>query len=158
MKVLLIQPVEELGDVGDEVTVANGYARNYLLPQGLAVRPTKHNLQRYVKFKLAREEELKSREEKAQALRERLDGLILKFVREARGERLYGSVRKEDIAEQIEEQFGEEVEKGRIELERPIDKVGVYPVKIGLWGDITAQIQVEVQAEEPGETDEQPES
>ncbi len=158
MKVLLIKPVEKLGDVGDEVTVANGYARNYLLPKGLAVKPTKHNLQQYLKFKLAREEELKSREEKAHALRERLDGLVLKFTREAHGEQLYGSVRKEDIAELIEEQFGGELEKGRIELERPIDKVGSYPVKIGLWGDITAEIQVEVQTEEPGEADDQPES
>jgi len=158
MKVLLIQPVEKLGDIGDVVTVADGYARNYLLPKGLAVEPTEHNLQRYLKFKLAREEELKSREEKAQELRERLDGLVLKFVRPSHGEQLYGSVRKEDIAERIKEELGEEVEKGKIELERPIEQVGSYPVKIGLYGDIAAEIVVEVEAEEPGGVDEQPES
>ena len=158
MKVLLIQPVEKLGDIGDVVTVADGYARNYLLPKGLAVEPTEHNLQRYLKFKLAREEELKSREEKAQELRERLDGLTLKFVRPSHGEQLYGSVRKEDIAERIKEELGEEVEKGKIELERPIEQVGSYPVKIGLYGDIAAEIVVEVEAEEPGRVDEQPES
>lgn len=158
MKVLLIQPVEKLGDIGDVVTVADGYARNYLLPKGLAVEPTEHNLQRYLKFKEAREEELKSREEKAQELRERLDGLVLKFVRPSHGEQLYGSVRKEDIAERIKEELGEEVEKGKIELERPIEQVGSYPVKIGLYGDIAAEIVVEVEAEEAGKADEQPES
>ncbi|MFQ6090977.1 MAG: 50S ribosomal protein L9, partial [Candidatus Bipolaricaulia bacterium] len=101
MKVLLIQPVEKLGDIGDVVTVADGYARNFLLPKGLAVEPTGHNLKQYLKFKLAREKELQSREERARALREQLDGLVLKFVREAHGKRLYGSVRKEDIAEAI---------------------------------------------------------
>jgi large subunit ribosomal protein L9 len=158
MKVLLIQPVEKLGDIGDVVTVADGYARNYLLPKGLAVEPTEHNLRQYLKFKLAREAELKSREEKAQELKERLDGLTLKFVRPSHGEQLYGSVRKEDIAERIKEELGEEVEKGKIELERPFEQVGTYPVKIGLYGDIAAEIQVEVEAGEPGGADEQQES
>ena len=158
MKVLLIQSVEKLGDIGDVVAVADGYARNFLLPRGLAVEPTEHNLQRYYKFKLAREEELKSREERAQALKERLDGLILRFVRPAHGEGLYGSVRKEDIAERIAEELGEEVDKGRIELERPIERVGAYPVKIGLYGETFAEIQVEVEAGEPGEADEEAES
>lgn len=157
MKVLLIQSVEKLGDIGDVVTVADGYARNFLLPQGLAVEPTEHNLRQYLKFKLAREEELKSREEKAQGLKERLDGLTLKFVRPSHGEQLYGSVRKEDIAERIAKELGEEVERGKIELERPIEQVGTYPVKIGLYGNIAAEVQVEVEAEEPSEADEQPE-
>jgi len=154
MKVLLIRPVEKLGDIGDVVTVADGYARNYLLPKGLAVEPTEHNLRRYRPFKQAREEELRSREEKARRLKERLDGLVLKFARPARGERLYGSVRREDIAARIREELGEEIERGKIELERPIERVGVYPVKIGLYGELAAAIEVEVEAGEPGGADE----
>jgi len=156
MKVLLIQKVEKLGDVGDVVTVADGYARNYLLPRGLAVEPTEENLKRYERFKLAREEERKSREERAWGLKERLDGLVLKFVRPARGEQLYGSVRKEEIAERLREELGEEVklEKGKIELERPLERVGRYPVKIGLYGDIAAEIIVEVEAEGADRADE----
>jgi large subunit ribosomal protein L9 len=157
MKVLLIQRVEKLGDVGDVVAVADGYARNFLLPRKLAVEPTEHNLRQYAKFRQAREEERKSREQKAKELKERLQGLVLKFVREAHDEQLYGSVRKEEIAERIKEEFGAEIEKGRIALEQPLDKVGVYPVKIELYGDISVEIQVEVAAEEGlPSSDEQP--
>ncbi|MCR4404837.1 MAG: 50S ribosomal protein L9 [Candidatus Acetothermia bacterium] len=148
MKVLLIQRVEKLGDVGDVVSVADGYARNFLFPRGLAVEPTEHNLRQYEKFKRAREEERRSREEKAKELKQRLEGLVLKFVREAHGEQLYGSVRREEIAERIKEELGAEIEKGRIALAQPLDKVGVYPVKIELYGDISVEIQVEVAAEE----------
>lgn len=156
MKVLLTETVERLGDAGDEVNVADGYARNFLIPRGLAVEPTEHNRQRYHKFKEQREEELKSREEKAQALKERLEGLILRFAREAHEEKLYGSVRKEDIADRIKEELGEEIEKGRIELEKPIEKLGAYTVRIDLYKDISAEIQIEVEeqseAEDEGES------
>jgi len=146
MKVLLIQPVEKLGEVGDLVEVADGYARNYLLPKGLAVEPTEHNLKRYAKLKEQRLAELRDREERARLLREKLEGAVFTFVREAREGRLYGSVRKEDIASRIEEEFGMEVEKGRIELEHPIEEVGTYTVKIGLYRDITAEVKIEVKA------------
>lgn len=145
MKVLLIQPVEKLGEVGDLVEVADGYARNYLLPKGLAVEPTEHNLKRYAKLKEQRLAELRGREERARLLKEKLDGMVFTFVREAREGRLYGSVRKEDLASRIKEEFGVEVEKGRIELEHPIEEVGTYTVKIGLYRDITAEVKVEVQ-------------
>lgn len=150
MKVLLVQRVEKLGEAGDLVNVSDGYARNYLFPKGLAVEPTEHNLKRYERLKRAREEERKSREEKAQALRERLAGQVFKFVREAHGEGLYGSVRREDIVEAIKERLGEEIEKGRILLERPIEKVGTYPVQIELYGGLSVEIQVEVEGRPPG--------
>lgn len=157
MKVLLVQHVEKLGEIGDVVTVADGYARNFLFPRRLAVEPTEHNLRQYAKFREAREKERKSREERAKELKERLTGLVLKFVREAHGEQLYGSVRREEIAARIKEEFGAEIEKGRIALEQPLDKVGVYPVKIELYGDISVEIQVEVTTEEGSpRPDEQP--
>lgn len=144
MKVLLIQPVEKLGDVGDVVEVADGYARNYLLPKGLAVEPTEHNLARYAKIKERRLAELRNREEQAKILKEKLDGAVFEFVREAHEGKLYGSVRKEDILARIQEEFGVELEKGRIELEHPIEEVGEYQVRIGLYGDISAEVRVVV--------------
>ena len=146
MKVLLIQPVEKLGDVGDVVEVADGYARNYLLPRGLAVEPTEHNLARYAKIKEQRLAELRNREEQAKILKGKLDGAVLEFVREAREGKLYGSVRKEDILTRVREEFGVELEKGRIELEHPIEEVGEYRVRIGLYGDISAEVRVAVKA------------
>ncbi len=146
MKVLLIQPVEKLGDVGDVVEVADGYARNYLLPRGLAVEPTEHNLARYAKIKEQRLAELRNREEQAKILKEKLDGAVFEFVREAREGKLYGSVRKEDILARVQEEFGVELEKGRIELEHPIEEVGEYQVRIGLYGDISAEVRIVVKA------------
>ena len=93
-KVLLTTTVERLGHVGQVVTVADGYARNYLLPRGLAVEPTEHNVAQFAKERAAHEAELLQREEKARVLRDKLADVTLRFERKAHDDdRLYGSVR-----------------------------------------------------------------
>ena len=156
MQVLLTQTVEKLGEPGDIVDVAPGYARNYLIPKGLAVEPTPHNIERFRKVRKRRMEELKAREQRARELKEKLDGYVITFTRKAHDDKLYSSVRPEEIASHIEEHFNFELEKGRVHLEHPIDTLGKHPVKISLYKDIVAEIVVEVKEEsaEPAEASE----
>jgi large subunit ribosomal protein L9 len=147
-KVLLTTTVERLGHVGEVVNVAEGYARNYLLPCGLAVPPTEHNMARFAKQKAAHETELLQREEKARYLRDKLADQTLHFKRKAHNDdRLYGSVRVEDIAGQIEELLGEHVETSRVQLEHPIETLGPHAVTINLYRDISVEVRVQVDEE-----------
>lgn len=157
MQVLLTQTVEKLGEPGDIVEVAPGYARNYLIPKGLAVEPTPHNIERFRKVREQRMKELQAREQRARELKEKLDGYLLTFTRKAHDQKLYSSVRPEEIAAHIEERFGFELEKGRVHLENPIDTLGRHSVKISLYKDIVAEVVVEVK-EESAEPTEAPAS
>jgi len=147
MEVLLTTKVEKLGEAGDIVKVADGYARNFLIPRGLAVEPTKYNLERYVKLKEQRAQKLLEREEQAKILQEKLEGMVLTFPRKAHEDKLYSSVRQEEIAEKLTEQLGEELEKSKIELEAPLEKLGSYMVKVNLYKDITAEVKVVIEEE-----------
>lgn len=148
-KVLLTTTVDRLGHVGEVVDVAEGYARNYLFPKGLAVEPTEHNIARYAKEKAAHEAELLQREEKARLLRDRLADQTLVYVRKAHDDdRLYGSVRAEDITATIEERFGEHIEASRIQMERPIETLGPHGVRINLYKDITVELRIRVDDED----------
>lgn len=144
----MIAEVDRLGVPGDVVVVADGYARNYLLPQRRAVEPTAHNIFRYAKLK--KKYELEAAEHRAQALRikEEIDDRSLLFTRKADDEgHLYGSVRAEDIAALIKEELEVTVERTRINLERPLETTGYYAIKIRLYEDVTATVKVQVNAE-----------
>lgn len=144
----MIAEIDRLGVPGDVVEVADGYARNYLLPRRRAVMPTEHNIACYAKLK--REYALKATERKKQALRikEEIDDRLLLFARKADDEgHLYGSVRAEDIAALIEEELEVTVERTRINLERPIETTGSYAIKIRLYEGVTAAVKVQVDAE-----------
>jgi large subunit ribosomal protein L9 len=152
VEVLLTQTVEKLGEPGDVVDVAPGYARNYLFPKGLAVEPTPHNIQRLKKVREERLAELGEREERAKLLKEKLDGFVLTFHRKVHDDKkLYSSVRPEEIATRISEEFQTEIEKGRVQLPSPIETLGRHPVVINLYKDIAAEVEVEVleESEEP---------
>ena len=147
-KVLLASNVENLGHVGEIVDVADGYARNFLLPKGLAVEPTEHNLARFAKERAAHEAELLQREEKAVLLRGKLADQMLVFERKAHDDdRLYGSVRTEDITAQIEELLGEHIETSRVQLDHPIETLGPHSVTISLYKDIAVNVRVQVNEE-----------
>ena len=147
-KVLLIKTVERLGHVGEVVTVADGFARNYLFPQGLGIEPTEHNVAQYAKQRTAHETELLKREEKARLLRDKLADQTLTFERKAHDDdRLYGSVRTEDIAAQIEELVGEHIETSRVHLEHPIETIGAHAATIALYKDISVEVRIQVNEE-----------
>jgi large subunit ribosomal protein L9 len=147
-KVLMTTTVENVGHVGEVVDVADGFARNYLLPRGLAVAPTEHNVSRYAKERAAHEADLLERVEKARLLRGKLADQTLVFVRKAHDDdRLYGSVRIDDITRQIEELLDEHIESSRVHLERPIETLGPHSVTIALYQDISVNVRVRVDEE-----------
>jgi len=150
--VLLTKTIENVGHVGEVIDVAEGYARNFLFPRGLGIAPTEHNLARYAKEKAAHEAELLKREEKASRLRDRLADQVLIFARKAHDDdRLYGSVRAEDVTAEIERLLGEQIETSRVLLERPIETLGPHSVTINLYKDISVEVRVRVDEEDPKE-------
>lgn len=157
MELILTEEVEDLGEVGETIEVADGYGRNYLLPKGLAVEPTPGNRRRYEKV---RKEISKKKEERRERARERadeLDGLELTFNRKAQEEHhLYGSVRKGDIVSAVEEERGFQLSPDEVVLDSPIEELGQFGVEIRLYEEIHANIKVNV-VEEEGEEEEREE-
>src|SRR5690606_10292816 len=140
MQVVLLERIEKLGQMGDVVTVRNGYARNYLLPQGKALRSTKANLERFQRERAqleARNLELKSEAEK---IAEKLDGQSFVIIRQAaESGALYGSVAARDVAEAATE-AGFTVERRQIVLDRPVKELGLHPIRITLHPEVDATI------------------
>lgn len=146
--VILKKDVEHLGTAGEVVEVAPGYARNYLLPQGLALRATEGNLNRIREEKRHRERAAERELEQAEALGERLQGRSLTFnVRAGEDGQLFGSVTVQDLVDELAEE-GLEIDDRRIQLEEPIKELGVYNVEVALHPDVTPELKVWVVAEE----------
>ena len=145
MKIILLERIEKLGNLGDVVNVKDGYARNYLLPQGKALRATEENLARFERER----EEIERRNAEARAAAERqaekIRGAMLAMIRAA-GEtgHLYGSVTTRDIANALKEKFGVEVPRSAILLERPIKMIGLHDVKVRLHGEVTETVTLNV--------------
>jgi large subunit ribosomal protein L9 len=144
MQVILLERIGKLGQMGDVVTVKDGYARNFLLPQGKALRATEANRARFDRERAqleARNLELKSEAEK---VAEKLDGQIFVIIRQA-GEtgQLYGSVASRDIAQQVSE-GGFSVERRQVLLDRPIKSLGVHEVRISLHPEVEPQVRINV--------------
>lgn len=147
MKVILTQAVPHLGQVGDQVDVARGYARNYLIPRNLAVEATASHLRSLQQLKVQGRQQEERLKQEADSVTERLRGLILTFARAAGDqERLFGSVTSSDIAEALAEQ-GIRLDRKKIVLEEPIKAVGRYAVPVRLHRDTVAEIQVQVVSE-----------
>lgn len=145
MKVILTQDVKNLGPRGALVNVADGYARNYLVPRGLAVPATDGNLrQRRQRLTIQKSRADRVRDS-ARSLAERLQGLSI-TVRAPAGEagRLFGSVTAQDVAEGIAVVVGAEIDKRKVELPGNIKNVGTYEVVLRLHQDVTARVEVRV--------------
>ena len=144
MKIILRETIDSLGIMGTEVTVADGYARNYLLPQKKAVpaTPANRNLieQERVKFEVQLAKEQKVAEEMAG----RLEGVHCKIrAKVSEEDRLYGSVAARDIVDALAEQ-GIEVEKRMVLLAEPIKTLGEFKVPIRVYKEVEPEITVEV--------------
>jgi len=147
MKVILMTDVPALGHRGETRDVANGYARNFLLPRKLAVEATPANLKNVEHLKRQRAKEDHRALEAAKATAARIEVLTLSVTARASEDgRLYGSVSAQDILEVLEKNQVP-VEKRRIQLDDPIKAVGDYQVPIRLLGDVTASLTVSVAAE-----------
>lgn len=143
MEVILRQAIENVGKPGDIVKVSNGYARNYLLPHGLAYEATVGNRKRIAQEKARLEAAENERRGQAQSLADRLEQVQLTFsARVGEEEKLFGSVTAADIAQQLHAQGFSEIEKRQIDLHEPIKSLGVYKVPVRLHADVRPEIKV----------------
>ena len=142
MEIILRQGVENLGGPGDVVKVKSGYARNYLLPHGLAYEATPGNLKRIQQERDRLDAAENERRGAAQTQAERLEQVSLTFsARVGEEGKLFGSVTTADIAQQLEAQ-GFHIEKRQIDLHEPIKALGVYRVPIRLHADVKPEVRV----------------
>ncbi|MFN2289991.1 MAG: 50S ribosomal protein L9 [Anaerolineae bacterium] len=149
MDVLLLKDVQGLGDAGEVKTVADGYGRNYLIPHGLAMMATPGAVKQ-AQLQATAEERRKEQEmTEAQELAQALDGLTVTFqARAGESDRLYGSITKANIAEALEEQIGQEVDRRKIELDEPLKELGTHAVTIRLASEAEAKVTVVIEREE----------
>lgn len=144
MQVILLERVENLGGIGDEVSVKNGFGRNYLIPQGKALRANEANRARFERER----EVIEKRNADAKALAESqgqsLEGQIFVMIRQA-GEtgQLYGSVSNRDIVDAAGE-AGHTVQRSQVRLGKPIKTIGIFDVGVRLHADVVANVQVNV--------------
>lgn len=142
MKVLLCENVERLGRLGDLVEVADGYARNYLLPRGLAL-PAGADAERRVEAEKKRRRAHQETERLAlEELAKRLGGLSLTLAVKADGETLYGSIAAAQIAAALREEEGIDLEAEKIGLDEPIKTLGVYTVPVRIAPELSAEMKV----------------
>ena len=144
MEIILLDKIDNLGNVGDVVTVKPGYARNYLFPKGLAVRPSKRNIafveekRKNIELKIAKEEQA------SQAIFDSLKNVeILMEVEVGENDKLFGSVTTIDLQKALNEQ-NIEIEKQDILLDNPIKSLGVYDIPIKVTSSLKQNIKVNV--------------
>ena len=158
MKVIFLQDVQNVAEMGQVKEVANGYARNYLFPKKLAVLASPAELQRLESLQKANARRQTQMEKDAQSLARKIEGLTVTLkVRAGSNNRIYGSVTSVDIARELQQLTGQEIDKRNIELEGTIRELGSHQVKIKLYKNIfaTANILVE-QEQEVKEEQEEP--
>lgn len=144
MQVLLQENIRKLGKLGDVVTVKTGYARNFLLPRGLAVPASKGNIVAFADRKAQLQQQDQDRKAAAQNLAKALDGFRITLIRRA-GEsgQLYGGVSTTDLLNALKEN-GFTLEKSQILFDRPMKTIGVHPYTVVLHADVAVSILVNV--------------
>jgi large subunit ribosomal protein L9 len=144
MEVILKQDVAKLGERGQVVIVAEGYGRNYLLPQKLAVEATKANKAVIVQMQASSVRKLDKEKGDAELLAKQFEGVSLHFTRKAgENDALFGSVTSPDIAHELEGR-GFNIDRRKIELDQPLKALGEFSVPIKLHKEVTVQIKVTV--------------
>jgi len=152
MEVILREDVPNLGAMGEVVRVKPGYGRNYLLPRGLAVEASRHNLAELEHQKRLVADKRERERKSARGVADKIDGLVLEVkVRAGEEDRLYGSVTNLDLERLLTER-GYAVDRRRIDLTEPIKRLGTYRIPIGIVHDVKATITLKVLREaEPEE-------
>jgi large subunit ribosomal protein L9 len=147
MEVILREHVDNLGKRGDVVKVAEGYARNYLLPRKLALAVTENNKRQIERERAAAEARDAEEKGQAESLAQRISALEIEIARRVgENDTLYGSVTSADIAQALQAK-GFEVEKKRIHLAEPLKALGETTVPVKVHREVTAQLKVKVVAE-----------
>ncbi|EXU66341.1 50S ribosomal protein L9 [Streptomyces sp. DSM 41524] len=145
MKIILTHEVSGLGTAGDVVDVKDGYARNYLVPRGLALRWTKGGEKDVEQIRRGRRIREIATIEQANEVKAQLEGVKVRLkTRAGDAGRLFGSVTPADIASAIKDAGGPEVDKRRIEVQSPIKTLGAHQVSVRLHAEVAAKVGVEV--------------
>ena len=144
MEIILLERVEKLGQMGDVVKVKPGYARNFLLPQGKALRANKNNLERFETEKAQREADNLSRRSEAETEAGKMDGLAVSMVRAASEMgQLFGSVTSRDIAEAVTE-AGFTITRNQVVMEKAIKTLGLHDTRLRLHPEVSVTVTVNV--------------
>jgi large subunit ribosomal protein L9 len=144
MKIILKEDIKKIGKMGQIVDVANGYARNYLVPKGLAVEASTKNIRSLEHEKKIIQEKAKKLKDSAQDIASRISSMTLTIKAKAgEEEKLFGSVTTMDIAEALLNE-GLEIDKKKISLEEPIKRLGSYSVQIKLHSDVSVPLSVQI--------------
>jgi large subunit ribosomal protein L9 len=142
MKVLLTQTLDRIGIVGDVLDVSDGFARNFLLPKGIAVQPTDGNIKRLESARKDYEAKLKALREQKEKLLATLTGVEITITRNANDEgHLFGSVSKRDIADELQK-AGHNISADEVKLDEPLRRVDTYMIAIQLAADLKGEIKL----------------
>ena len=156
MQIILLEKVERLGNLGEIVNVKPGFARNYLLPQGKALRATKDAIAKFEAEKSAIEKLNSNKKSDAEKVAEKVDGKTIVIIRSASNSgQLYGSVTTRDIAISLSELSGDNITRNNVILENPIKSIGYFDFKIKLHPEVIVNIKINVaQSKEEAELQE----
>lgn len=145
MKVILTKPVEDLGDKGDVVDVADGYARNYLVPKKFAVKASDGALKQAESMRLARIDAERKSLEEARALGDTLAGMrVVVAARAGDAGNLFGSIGASDVAEAIVKFTGVEIDKRIIQIEEPIKEIGLHEIALKPHSEVEVLVTLDV--------------
>jgi large subunit ribosomal protein L9 len=144
MEIVLLERIEKLGIMGDVVSVKDGFARNYLLPQGKALRATKENLASFEEQRAQLEARNLEQRKEAEAVAARMEDASIVVVRQAsESDHLYGSVSMRDIADSLSE-AGYTVDRKQVALDHPIKTIGLTEIRVVLHPEVSVMVQVNV--------------
>jgi len=146
MKVILKSDVPKLGNAGDIITVKDGYARNYLIPKGLAIKADVGSVQALENLKKMLAQQMEKKKKEALKLKDRLMNISCTITRQAgEGEKIFGAVTARDIEEALKVE-NIHIDRKNILLEEPIKQLGIFEVPVKLYKDVEAKIKVWVVA------------
>ncbi len=149
MKVVLLEDVKNLGRKGDILQVAEGHARNYLLPRKLAVEATEGKIKQLAKLQEAAARKKQHEENEAKDLADRLELMLVKvYSRAGEGGKLFGSISNKDIVDALVRDYGIEIDRKKIILKEPIKKLGFYSLPVKLYPSVQVNLSVNVLEEQ----------
>jgi len=142
MKVILRKEIENIGKTGDVVNVADGYARNYLIPEGLVFLATPQNLKKLEEEKKREEASKKKEKKEAEELKAKIESLSCTIARKTEQEnKLFGSITPADISEELLAK-GVEIDKKKIEIAQPVREFGIYTIPVRIHPEVEAHIKI----------------
>jgi large subunit ribosomal protein L9 len=152
MKIVLRQDVPKLGEAGTIQTVSNGYARNFLIPQGMAVVATDGEIKMATHNLAVKDRKVARQEEQLRSTGDKIQGQRLSFTARAGDQgRLFGSITAADVATALSASIGEEVDRRKIVLDEPLRTIGEHAVTVHLVGKLRPQVTVIIEAEATAE-------